>query len=155
MTLITNPLNEEQRKKMEDEWNSNFILKHMDVKVSFSNPEYVEAYIDPIQPFHRGGMGTAAVNGAVISALFDLAIGLVGVVNADFHRTGTVQLNMNFLKPIKGNKVSVISKLVKHGKSLVFAYAEAIDENNEVCATCNGISSVDYSKGKLEHFIAI
>jgi len=155
MQLITNPLSEEQRKKMQEEWNSNFILQHMNVKVNFSNPEYIEAYIYPIQPFHRGGMGTDAVNGAVISALFDLAIGLVGVVNADFHRSGTVQLNINFLKPIKGNKISVISRLVKQGKSLVFAYAEALDENNEVCATCNGISSIDYTKGKIDHFITV
>ncbi|GIW22715.1 MAG: hypothetical protein KatS3mg068_1722 [Candidatus Sericytochromatia bacterium] len=153
--LITNPLNEEQRKKIQEEWNSHYILQYMGVKVNFSNPEYIEVYIDPIQQFHRGGMGTDAVNGAIISALFDLAIGLVGVVNADFHRTGTVQLNMNFLKPLRGNKLSIISKLVKKGKSLVFAYAEAIDENNQVCATCNGISSIDYSKNKVEHFISI
>ncbi len=153
--IKTIPQSPEIREKMQNIWNSNFILVNMGIKVDFSNDEVIRAIIDPVQPAHRGGLGTSAVNGAVLAALFDLIIGMVGIANCDSHRTGTVQLNMNFLRPVNGDKVSVEGRLVKKGKSLVFARGEIYDENGRLCATCDGICSLDINKGPVENFMAI
>jgi uncharacterized protein (TIGR00369 family) len=151
----TNPLSQEAREKIQKSWNSNIILTSMGIQVDFSDDNVIRAFIDPVQPHHRGGLGTAAVNGAVLSALFDLIIGLVGMVNSNNHRTGTVQLNMNFLRAVNGDKLSVEGRLVKLGKSLVFARGEIFDENNRLCSTCDGICSIDTGKPPVESFMSI
>ncbi|MBC7475150.1 MAG: PaaI family thioesterase [Candidatus Sericytochromatia bacterium] len=156
MSLIkTIPLDELERKKVENTWNSNNVLKYIGVKVDMSDENMVRAIIDPIQTLHRGGLGTEAVNGAVLSSLFDLVIGLVGIVNSNKHRTGTIQLNINFLRPLSGNKVIIEGKLIKNGKSIVFARAEAYDEDHNLCSTCDGICSIDLNKPIVDNFMSI
>lgn len=145
----------ENAKEMAETWNKNFLLKSMGVKIDLSDDKFVKAKIDKIQPFHRGGMGTQSVNGAVISSLFDLVIGLVGIVNSNGYRTGTVQLNINFLKPLFADSLTIEAFLIKSGKSLVFARAEALNDKGEVCATCDGICSIDTSKPIVENYMAI
>ena len=98
--------------------------------------------IDPVQPFHRGGLGTEAVNGAVIAGLFDVAIGIVGHFHTGGRRAGTAQLSIHFLRPLKGDRVTVKGRLVRAGTNLVFAAAEALDSNETVCATAEGIVAV-------------
>lgn len=141
--------------EMAKTWNKNFLLKAMGVKVDLSDEKIVKASIDQLQDFHRGGMGTKSVNGAVLSSLFDLAIGLVGIVNSNHHRTGTVQLNINFLKPLNGESLTIESSLIKKGKALVFARAEALNDKGEVCATCDGICSIDTGKPTVENYMVI
>lgn len=152
MLPITIPLEAEERKKVEKWWNENFILQNIGVKVDLSDETVIKARIDPVQPFHRGGLGTSAVNGAILSALFDLIIGLVGIVNSNNHRTGTVQLNMNFMRPVKGDKLLIEGRLVKQGKSLVFARGEIFDESSNICATCDGICSIDFNNPPVDSF---
>jgi uncharacterized protein (TIGR00369 family) len=148
-------ISDEDAKNMSETWNKNSLLKAMGVKVDLSDEKMVKARIDSIQPFHRGGMGTQSVNGAVLSSLFDLVIGLVGIVNSNHHRTGTVQLNINFLKPLHGDFLTIEGTLIKSGRALVFARAEAYNDKHEVCATCDGICSVDTSKPIVENYMAI
>lgn len=153
--IKTIPLDENERKNVEDIWNNNSILKSMGVKIDLSDENVIIAIIDPILPNHRGGLGTQAVNGAVQASLFDLVIGLVGIVNSNKYRTATVQLNMNFLKPVNGDKVIVKGKLIKDGKSLIFARAEIYDAKNNLCATCDGICSIDLNKPIVENFMSL
>lgn len=148
-------ISSEDAEKMSETWNKNFLLKSMGVKVDLSNENIVKASIDKLQDFHRGGMGTKSVNGAVLSSLFDLVIGLVGIVNSDYYRTGTVQLNINFLKPLNGDSLTIEGTLIKTGKALVFARAEALNEKGEICATCDGICSVDRTKPTVENYMVI
>lgn len=153
--LITIDMTHEDTKSMESTWNENPALKYMGVRIDLSDKYSVKAIIDNIQPFQRGGMGTSAINGAVQSSLFDLVIGIVGLVNSNKYRTGTVQLNINFLKPVHGNKLVVEGKLIKKGRSLVFARAEVYNDKNELCSTCDGICSVDTSKPIVENFMSV
>lgn len=140
---------------MEKIWNDNFVLKNMGVRLDLSDEYCAKAIIDTVQPFHRGGIGTSAVNGAVLSSLFDLVIGIVGIVNSNKYRTGTVQLNINFLKPLFGDSLVVEGTLVKSGKSLVFARAEAYNDKHELCAICDGMCSVDTTKHIVENYMSI
>ncbi len=152
---VTNPLSPEECAEMTRLWNANPVLQMMGVEIDLSSPEAVRAVIEPLKPQHRGGMGTDAVNGAVISGLFDLLIGLVGIVNSQKHRTGTVQLNIHFIRPLRGSRLVGEARLLKSGQSLVFARGEIFDQNGQLCAACDGIASVDYEKPTVENYLAV
>ncbi len=148
-------LTPEEAQQMQDLWNANPVLRMMGVQLDLSDPQCVQALIDPVLPQHRGGLGTQAVNGAVISGIFDLIIGLVGIVNSDKYPTATVQLNISFVRPLLGDQLIARGYLVKSGRALVYAQSEILDGDGNVCATCHGISSVDRTKPPRDNFMAI
>ncbi len=137
-----NPLSDLERAALTAQWNDHPGMRHMGVRVDLSSSDVVRVYVDPVQPEHRGGLGTDAVNGAVISGAFDLAIGLVGHFNTFGRRSGTAQLNIHFVRPVLGDRFEVLGRLVRAGRSLVFATAELHDENGQLCARCDGIVAV-------------
>jgi len=140
--VTTLPLSETERADMEARWNRHPGLLHMGARLDLSSPDVVRLYIDPIEPHHRGGLGTEAVNGAIISAAFDFTIGLVGHFCALGRRVGTAQLNVHFIRPVHGDRFEVLGRVVRAGHSMVFAAAELRDQKEQVCATSSGIISV-------------
>lgn len=140
---------------MEQIWNANPILKAMGVKIDLSAEDCLQARIDPIQDYQRGGLGSDAVNGAVLSAICDMLIGLTGILYSQKYRTGTVQLNINFLRPLRGQKLHAVARPTKAGRALVFSHAEIYDEAGNVCVSCEGIASIDTSKEPVQNYMAI
>jgi acyl-coenzyme A thioesterase PaaI-like protein len=135
----TIPFDPEQRRTMADNWSAHPGMRHMSARADFTDPALVKVVIDPLEPHHRGGLGTAAVNGAVLAGMFDVAIGMVGHFQMIGRRAGTAQLNMHFVRPLTGDRVEVVAWLVRAGRNLVFAAAEARDEQGTVCARGDGI----------------
>ncbi len=136
------PLSDAERAALTARWNEHPGMRHMGVRVDLSASDVVRVYVDPVLPEHRGGLGTDAVNGAVIAGAFDLAIGLVGHFCALGRRTGTAQVNIHFVRPVLGDRFEVLGRLVRAGRSLVFATAELHDETGQLCARCDGIVAV-------------
>jgi acyl-coenzyme A thioesterase PaaI-like protein len=126
----------------EAEWNDHPGMRHMGARLDLSRPGDVCAVVDPIAPTHRGGLGTEAVNGAVIAGVFDLVIGLCGYLQTVGRRAGVAQLSIQFLRPVLGTRFEVRGHPVRAGKTLVFSTAELIDEHGVVCARCDGIVAV-------------
>ena len=112
------------------------------MRLDFERVDRVRAVIDPVQPFHRGGIGTAAVNGAVLAGLFDLAIGTVGWLSRPNTRSATVSLAMTFLSPTRGDRIVVEAWLLRAGVNLTFAAAEIRDASGELTACCDGTVAV-------------
>ncbi len=135
-------LTETQRAEMAAQWNQHPGMKHMGATLDLSIPGLVRASIDPLQPFHRGGLRTDAVNGAVIAGMFDLVIGLAGYLHTRGRRAGVAQLNIQFLRPVEGDRLQVTGWPTRVGINLVFAAAELRDQNGRVCAVCNGMVAV-------------
>ena len=148
-------LSAEERQQMESIWNQYPALQSMNVKVDLSDPSCARASIDPVLPHHRGGLGTDAVNGAILSSLCDLMVGLVGILNSQKYRTGTVQLNIHFLKPLKGTQVFAEGRATKVGRALVFSHVEIKNHQGNVCVSCEGIASIDTSKPPVENYMVI
>ena len=138
-TPIGPPLSDAERTALASRWNEHPAMKHMGVRLDLSAPDVVRVYVDPVQAYHRGGLGTDAVNGVVIAGAFDLTIGLVGHFCAIGRRTGTAQLNIHFVRPVLGDRFDVLGRLVRAGRSLVFATADLHDESGQLCARCDGI----------------
>ena len=140
---------DEARVELAALWNEHPGMKHMGARLDLSQQDEVRIIIDPLQPFHRGGLGTDAVNGAVISGVFDLVTGLSGYLHTLGRRAGVAQLNVQFLRPVLGDRFEVIGRPLRVGYNLIFTTAELTDERGVVCARCEGIVAVSGGdKGK-------
>lgn len=139
---ILHKLEGEELDAFQAEWNQHPGMRHMGAELDLSTPGVVRAVVDPIQPEHRGGLGTDAVNGAVIAGIFDLVIGLCGYLQTAGRRAGVAQLNIQFLRPVNGSRFEVVGHAVRAGSTLVFSTSELIDERGIVCARCEGIVAV-------------
>jgi acyl-coenzyme A thioesterase PaaI-like protein len=113
----------EALRTLADAWNAGPPMKHFGARLEFTRVDRVRAVIDPVQPFHRGGLGTEAVNGVVLAGLFDLVIGTVGWLSRPEGPTATVNLAMTFFRPTMGNRVVAEAWLIRAGMSLIFAAA--------------------------------
>ncbi len=138
-------LTEEERDRLLTLWNDHPAMKHLGAGVELTRDGEVRAVVDPIQEYHRGGLGTDALNGAVIAGLFDMVIGLTGFLHVVGRRAGVAQLSIQFLRPVVGEKFEVLGKPTRVGRNLVFSTAQLIDQNGQVCATCDGIVAVSGS----------
>ena len=114
-------------------------LKNFGVRLAFPDLSTVEVLLDPIKDQHRGGLGTDAVNGGVLAAIFDLAIGCTPALLDPTRRNATVHLSMNFMRALRGDTLVARSKIDRAGELLVFASAQILDEKGVLCATCTGM----------------
>jgi acyl-coenzyme A thioesterase PaaI-like protein len=127
-------------------WNAGPPMKHFGARLEFTRVDRVRAVIDPVLPFHRGGLGSEAINGVVLAGLFDLVIGTVGWLTRPDARSATVNLSMSFLRPTMGERVVAEARLLRAGMNLVFASAEISGGSGEVTARCDGTCAVALSK---------
>ncbi|NIM49807.1 MAG: PaaI family thioesterase [Gemmatimonadales bacterium] len=135
-------LSETELAQIQKLWNEHPGMEHLGARVDLSTPGTVRAVVDPIQPHHRGGLGTDAVNGATIAGVFDLAIGLAGYLHTVGRRAGVAQLGIQYLRPVIGDRLQVEARAVRVGKTLIFSTAELRDEQGVVCSRCDGILAV-------------
>lgn len=131
-------------------WNESPPMQRLGARLDFERVDRVRAVLDPVTPYHRGGMGTDAVNGVVLAGLFDLAIGTVGWLTRPDARSATVSLAMTFLRPTRGDRVVVEARLLRAGTNLTFAAAEIFDGSGQVTARCDGTVAV--AMGRYEEF---
>jgi uncharacterized protein (TIGR00369 family) len=135
-------------------WNDSPPMRQLGARLEFDRVDRVHAVIDPVMPYHRGGMGTDAVNGPVLAGLFDLVIGTVGWLSRPDSRSATVSLAMTFLRPTRGDRIVVEARLLRAGTNLTFAAAEVFDEQGEVTARCDGTVAVAHGKFESNDFYA-
>jgi uncharacterized protein (TIGR00369 family) len=135
-------------------WNDSPPMRQLGARLEFDRVDRVRAVIDPVMPYHRGGMGTDAVNGPVLAGLFDLVIGTVGWLSRPDSRSATVSLAMTFLRPTRGDRIVVEARLLRAGTNLTFAAAEIFDEQGEVTARCDGTVAVAHGRFESNDFYA-
>jgi len=137
----------ESLRALADVWNAGGPMKHFGARLEFMRVDRVRAVIDPVQSFHRGGLGTDAINGVVLAGLFDLAIGTVGWLARPESRSATVHLTMSFFRPTRGERIAAEARLVRTGTNLVFAAAEILDGEGVASARCDGTCAVAHGRG--------
>ena len=139
------PLTDALRAELNSRWNAHPGVARMGATLDVVSREELHAVVDPIEPHHRGGMGTPAVNGPTIAAVFDLVTGLTGYLQAPGRKVGVAQLNIRFLRQVLGMRFEVIGRPAKSGRSLVFVECELLDDTGVVCARADGIVAVSPS----------
>lgn len=132
-----------------DGFNSSLALRHFGTKLEFPDGTRVRATL-PVQPQHRGGLGTMAVNGAVIAGLFDLIIGCSAALIDPRRRSATMQLSMSFERPTVGDVVIAEAWIDRAGGSTLFSSATICNGAGVVSARCQGVvrlSSIPWEDG--------
>ena len=90
-------------------FNESAPFKALGLQLSFPNAEEVQLDLT-VRAEHRGGLGTDAVNGGVLAAMFDFAIGCTPALIDPTRRTATLQLSMSFERPVRGDRVRSLSR---------------------------------------------
>lgn len=121
-----------------DGFNKSLSLRWYGITLEFPSADRVRATL-PVRPEHRGGLGTEAVNGAILASLFDLVIGCTGALVDPARRSATMQLSMSFVAPAQGDVMIAEGWLDRAGKATLFASAEIRNERGETCARCTGV----------------
>jgi acyl-coenzyme A thioesterase PaaI-like protein len=122
-------------------WNQSAILRHQGMRVSFE-PDRVVVELPEVRAEHRGGLGTAAVNGLVLAGLFDLAVGSTVVLLDPRRRSATVQLSMSFERAVFGASARCEARIDRAGQRTLFASARILDAEGQVCARCQAVVAV-------------
>jgi uncharacterized protein (TIGR00369 family) len=82
---------------------------------------------------HTNPMGT--VHGGVLCTLADTAMGLAHAsILTPEESYATVDLKINFLKPVRREKVRAVGKVVKAGKTLVLLECDVFNARDELVA---------------------
>ncbi len=118
-------------------------LQRFGVRIWFPDTSRLKLRIDSLPVGMRGGMGDdTIVNGGVLSALCDLAIGCTTALIDPTKPSATVQLSIRFEQPLRGDHVEGEARLDRATKRLVFASAELLDPQGQTCVRCQGIASL-------------
>jgi uncharacterized protein (TIGR00369 family) len=117
--------------------------RHIGVKIEDVKPGRAVLHID-VEEFHLNGAGT--LHGGVYASLIDNAMGLsvlalVGV------RTATIQMNVHFLGPVDGGRITCRSEVVHRTRRTATAEAEVRDSEGNLVAMGTGAFRVFEKKG--------
>lgn len=136
----TIPMDEAARTAWAEQFNTLPGMAVMGARLELSDPAVVRVHLSEVRPHHQGGMGSAAVNGAVIAGLFDAALGVAGVVQFPGRRAGTVELSVKFMRPTRGRSVDAYAITLKRAEGLAFMEGE-LWADDKLCAVATGIVS--------------
>ncbi|MGH8458933.1 MAG: PaaI family thioesterase [Nevskiales bacterium] len=135
------PRSTAERSQWQNAFNGSPSAQHFGFRVDLSDPQFVAICLDDIQPWHRGGLGTPAVNGAVIAGMFDLGLGLAGTQQFPQRPTGTIDLSIKLMKPTLGPQLVLYAWAVEKRTHVVFVEAEVHDSGNGISAMGQGLVS--------------
>ena len=119
--------------------NRSLPLAHAGVRVRFPALDLVVAELPEVRPEHRGGLGTSAVNGGVLAAVFDLVTGCTALLVDPRRPSATVQLSMSFERPVLGDSLRAEGRIDSQGRRTLFVSARILDERDQVCARCQAL----------------
>jgi uncharacterized protein (TIGR00369 family) len=126
------------------EWQAAFnrlpAMEVMGASLDLSDERLVRVHLPQVRPHHQGGLGSSAVNGAVIAGLFDAALGVAGVVQFPGQRAGTVELSVKFLRPTRGGSVDAVAVALKRSEGLAFLEG-MLWSGGRLCALATGMVS--------------
>ncbi|MDH3767561.1 MAG: PaaI family thioesterase [Gammaproteobacteria bacterium] len=120
-------------------------MQHFGATLSLADDYLVHVTLPKVEEHHRGGLGTSAVNGAVIAGMFDCALGVAGVLQFPDKRTGTVELSIKLLRPVVGDVLDFYSVAIKSSNAIAFAESELFS-GGRMCALATGMVAVASDK---------
>ena len=137
---------QEQLDRYAEQFNQSQTMRLLGLRLSFPQGEKVVITLPEVRSEHRGGLGTAAINGGIISAMFDYAIGCTPALVDPTRRCATMQMSVSFERPLRGHTVRAEATIDSVGTSTLFASARMYDEKGHVCARCQGVVKVSRMK---------
>lgn len=132
------PLDAAGRARWQDQFNEIPGVQYMGCSLDLSHESVVRVHLPEIRPHHQGGLGTEAVNGAVLAGLCDCGLGVAGILHFGGRQAGTVELAMKFMRPTVGATVTAYAVALKKSANMVFTEIE-IYSANRLCAIATGV----------------
>lgn len=118
------------------------VMCHLGARLQLEDDTRICVVVPRLEPYHLGGMGGATMNGGVISAMFDCALGVAGVLQNPDRTSGTVQLEIKLMRPVSEPRVACYAWALRATRACVFTEAELYDGRNRLCAVGSGIVAV-------------
>ena len=114
-------------------------MQYFGFRISYPNGDRVVITLDEVLVAHRGGMGTDAINGGMLAAMFDYALGNTAMLAPPLRRNATVQLSMTFQRPARGNSLRCEAQIDRAASRMLFSSAHIADSDGNVCARATAI----------------
>jgi acyl-coenzyme A thioesterase PaaI-like protein len=128
----------DQRQRWQDEFNRIPGMRYMGCRLDLSDGRVIAVHLPKVEPHHQGGLGTDAVNGAVLAGFFDVALGVAGVLQFPGRQSGTVELSIKFMRPTVGDSLIAYAVALKRSENLAFVESELYSANR-LCALATGM----------------
>ncbi|GGM66854.1 hypothetical protein GCM10007108_01300 [Thermogymnomonas acidicola] len=111
-------------------------LSRFGISVTALEKGYVSLKVELGDGLKRfGGM----MNGGAVCSLMDAAGGISAMCDDGVVNEFTVNLNVNFLRPVSTGPVSVESRVLRSGKNVAFCDIRLVDGDGKLCATGTGV----------------
>jgi uncharacterized protein (TIGR00369 family) len=124
---MPNPLNSRWRGGAESG-----IAKLIGFRVITLEPDYAVVELEP-GPQHSNPMGT--LHGGVLCDIADAAMGMAWIAGlSDEESFTTVELKINFLRPVWGGKLKAEGRVLRRGRNIGYAECEIRDEAGRLVA---------------------
>ena len=123
-------------------FNASQMMRQFGFRLSFPNAAHVRLDLDTFHEGHRGGMGTDAINGGILAAMFDFALGNTSMLAPPLRRNATVQLSFTFERAVTGAAMHCEARIDRAASHMLFSSAEITDDRGNICARASGIVSM-------------
>jgi uncharacterized protein (TIGR00369 family) len=123
-----------------DDWNDKPFLHWVGARVVLAEGGRSRVEM-PVADHHRGGMGTEAVNGAVLAYLHDVAQGVAvrSLLGDDVRAIATLNLNISFIDAMAAETLIVcVGRAISVRSAVGFAESEFLGADGQVCCRAAG-----------------
>lgn len=124
--------------EVEHVFNSAGYVKHLGMRVDLSNPDAPQCSIEEPEGYHLGGVGRDCLNGAVISGMFDLVLGLTAIKFIHLGNIATTNINIRLLHAVECGRVYATATISKNLNGRIFSEACLYDYQHQMCAYATG-----------------
>lgn len=139
---IAIPLSAEQRAQWQDRLSKMAILEHLGVRLDLSEDDAVRLVLERCTPAHAGGLGAERLNGAMIAGMVDCAMSIAGILQFGGRTSGTMQLSIQFMKPVKCKKVVVECRVARRTTAVAFVEARLLEADGRCAVMATGMVGV-------------
>ena len=136
------PLDAAQRALWQARLNTLAVLTHLGAELDLSGDEAVRIRLVRSLPAHSGGLGGDAINGATLAAMVDCAVATTGVLLFRGRTCGTLQLSIDFMKPVRTALPELECRVVRRTSTLAFVEARLFGHRGALHLKASGIVCV-------------
>jgi uncharacterized protein (TIGR00369 family) len=124
--------------EMENFFNQSVQVRTLGARIILADPSHPVVELPEIKPEHQGGIGSDAVNGAIIATLSDFALGLLGLRHYKEGMTATAVLTIHYLRPFRTTSIRAVATETQVVGNRIFGTVELYNHKGEVCALAHG-----------------
>jgi len=119
--------------------NESELLKFLNLTLKFET-DRIMLRLDPIEERHRGGSTGDSVNGAVVAAICDIAVGAtMGLSQHPLTQGSAVgRLDIRMRKPIVGSFCTAVACIEREARNLVYSRVKFFNESGQLCVEAQG-----------------